>query len=333
MPPDDNSTNNDAIGGDVSLAELVAALPDDSSIEPEYRELFAQGITDEEKETPETGEVPAEGEDVAEVEEEAPEAEAETEETEEEKDPESGLPQSVQKRIDKLTAEKYAAREEAEALKAEVSALKARQSPPVVAVTADDPLAHINSDQDLANLEAQYRTVKRFCQLNPEGGVVKGTDAKGEVTETFISPERARELLVQAEEGLSDAIPKRREYIKQATAFSAEAKATYPQLFTTGSEDGQLAITFLKMAPWVRKFPDWQLVLGDYIQGFRARTNKAKVAAAPKKVAVPAKPIGAPKPAAGGQKVSSTQKSIRASISEKGTLTVDDVASLLQGIY
>lgn len=337
MAIETNSTNSDAIGGDVTLADLVSSLPDDTSIDSAYLEHF-RGTDDEVKETTEAGDVPAE--EVAEVEgeelldpsqpEETPEVEGEEAEAPKEE------PASVQKRIDKLTAEKYAAKEEAEQLKAQNAQLLARlqTSQVQVPVTPDNPLSNIHSEQDLATRESQLRAARKFCMLNPDGGMVVGTDDKGQPTETVLSAEKVRELLVQSEELLTEKIPQRREYLRQAAGFNQEARTTYPQLFTNGSEDGQLAVTFLKMAPWVRNFPDWQLVLGDYISGFRQRTNKAKgaTASASKKPVPVVKPLGAPRPGAGGTKVPASQKSIRSVISERGELSIDDVASLLQGI-
>lgn len=348
MPDSDETTNSEAgILGDVNLADLASALP----IEHEYLEHFKGTANEEVTTKSDSAEVVEEDEETAEATEEVKEETSEetAEETkeesaeeavEEETDPKSKLPVSVQKRIDKLTAEKHAVRDELDRAKAELATLTAKlQNAPVqtVQVSSTEILPEVRNLNDLAQREAQARAVKKFCMQNPEGGMVKGTDPKtGEPTETFITPERVRELLVNSEELLTEKIPHRRDYLAQNAKSEVEARAYYPQIFTNGSEDGQLAAQFANMAPWIRQFPDWQLAIGHYVTGFKAYQAALKAkAAGPAKKPVPAvKPLGAPKPAAGGTKVPASKKSLHAVIGERnGDVSVDDAASLLGSLF
>lgn len=341
--PTETATNSEAgILGDVSLADLASALP----IESEYLEHFKGAtneevktdsdpaiVADEEKEAVVEGDETVESTETAET--EAEETEAENEE--EEKDPDSKLPVSVQKRIDKLTAEKHAIRDEADGLKATVADLTTKlQNAPVrnVPVSNVEVLPDIRNVNDLNLREQQARATKKFCMQNPEGGVVKGTDKDGNPTERLIPPEEIRTLLVNAEELLTEKIPYKRDYLTQTAKYESEARAYYPKIFTNGTVEGQSAVQFVNMAPWVRSFPDWHMVIGDYISGRAIREAATKAKAAPQRREVPAvKPLGAPKPAAGGSKVSANKKSMQAVIGERnGDITIDDAAGLLASL-
>src|SRR4029077_8463275 len=106
--------------------------------------------------TPEVEEATTEGLDPPIPLEEEPEVATEPEPEPEEPKPE---PDSVQRRIDKLTAARKTAEEKAASRKTELNNLRAKyQAPPPVAPTPQHPLAHIETAEQLTRQHELSRT-------------------------------------------------------------------------------------------------------------------------------------------------------------------------------
>ena len=175
----------------------------------------------ETEEAPET-ETPEETEEVP-SEETAEEEPAETEETPEEEVPGNA---AMQKRIDKLTAQKGEAERRIEELEAQLSE---RSAAPVR--DSADPLGHISTEQELAAELSAARTAKQWAIRNPQGGVIK--NAAGEEVE--VSEEQRNEVLANAEMAL-DSAPQAESRIQATKAADAELRKLVPLAFTKGNE-------------------------------------------------------------------------------------------------
>src|SRR6266576_3934076 len=81
---------------------------------------------------------------------------------------------NVQKRIDKLTAQKKTAEEAATKLEGELAELKSKFATPSIAVTPtrESPLANIFSGEELAKRHEAARTARSWAMRHPNGGEV-----------------------------------------------------------------------------------------------------------------------------------------------------------------
>jgi len=217
--------------------------------------------------------------------------------TQEEEDPDQEEQQGqvsdhVQKRIDKLTAKRKEAEEkatEAETKAAEAerkhteaqqriaqleAALQAKPQP-VPQGTASDPLAGVETPQQLEAKVQEAMALKRWAIRNPDGGVLKNADG----SEVEVSSEQAREALAIADEVLSVHAPRRQFHLQEVARQSEEARKVYPDLFDASKPDGQAVANFAQMLPQIKNFTDWHMVIGDYLAGKKAREAQATAAA------------------------------------------------------
>jgi len=72
------------------------------------------------------------------------------------------------------------------------------------------------------------------------------------------------------------------------------ATKEYPWWKDKASRDRQIAETFLKAFPEIQKFPDYKMVIGDYISGVKARESKAKTSGVINKAPSQPRPSSAP---------------------------------------
>lgn len=216
------------------------------------------------------------GEQNEETTEEVSEETSEEENQEEELDPQSKLPKSVQKRIDKLTAKNKEATERAEQAEAKIKELegKLKEAENFTAPsqpTREEPLADVLDAETLQQRVANAKQVKMWALKNLNGATVEAEDGK----EVEYSAEQMREFLARAEEVITEHAPQRALYLKRQQGWEEVARKEYPQIFQKDSEEYQEVMQSLKLFPEIRRFPDWKVFLGDYMVGRKLREKKA----------------------------------------------------------
>jgi hypothetical protein len=186
-------------------------------------------------------------------------------------EPKFELPESVQKRIDQLTAKRKAAEEQVATLVAENAALKAKAtSVPPVMPTPASPLADIETHEALGAKLALAQQAKSWAIENLEGGEVD----LGEGNRQYLDGAHVRKLLAKAEELLTVHGPQRSRYITDKGQFDAEAKRDYPALFKPGTPEQIEYNTWLTVFPACRQYADIALIVGDAITGRIMRLAK-----------------------------------------------------------
>lgn len=215
-----------------------------------------------------------------------------------------GLSKGVQKRIDRLTAQKrelkdQLAKVEAEAAAAKAEALAASSGRVVLAPSASNPLADVATATDLESRVEQARQVRDWCIENPDGGSLQ--DAQGNEVE-FTAAQVAKRKAI-AEDILHVHAPARREWIAQQAEAQAVARKKYSKLYEKGSPWANMKERFIQANPGVLALPDHDLVIGDIIVGFMVRSGKlnAVIAKQPAKAKQgesggAQQPAGKPKP-------------------------------------
>jgi hypothetical protein len=269
----------------------------------------AETATEEAENSEETPEVESEGvedtevlsqseEESAVTSEDEQEPESEQELPEQSDDEDRGLPRGVKKRIDKLIAKRREAEEEATKLRQEVERLSAEANkPPQTPVNPNNPFSNIEDPNALQKEIDKARQIRRWCEMNPEGGVVK--DANGNEQE-FTSDE-VRKIKVRAMDALEEHIPAQIKYIENAQRVEQVVSKEYPWWKDKSSSERQIAEAFMKHFPEIRRFPDYKMVLGDYIRGVKSReaskkTGTQRLPSQPKSASAPVQGV-AKKPA------------------------------------
>ena len=206
-------------------------------------------------------------------EQENPEDSEETEETKSEDDDfERGLPKGVKKRIDKLSAKRREAEAEVEKLRGEVERLSQEASKPAQAPTKKDPYAHLSTIDEVGREAEQAKKIRRWCEMNPDGAVVTKPDGE----EVEYTADEVRKIKVKAMDALEEHLPVRARYLQEYQQIEQVAAKEYPWWKDRSSSERQIAESFLKHFPEIQRFPDYKMVLGDYIRGVKSRESSQK---------------------------------------------------------
>jgi len=244
----------------------------------------------------------------------------ETEETKsEEEDIDRGLPKGVKKRIDKLSAKRREAEAEVERLKSEVERLSQEAVKPARTPTADNPYSNLSSIEEVSREADQAKQIRRWCEMNPDGAVV--TQANGEEYE--YSAEDVRNIKIKAMDALEEHLPKRAQYLQNFNQIEQIATKEYPWWKDKAARERQMAETFLKAFPEIQKFPDYKMVIGDYIRGVKSR-EQALQKSSPQRA--PSSPRASSAPVSASKKDVGAQMAKQRYISKNST---EDLASII----
>lgn len=238
-------------------------------------------------------------------------------EDEESEDGDAPVPQEkVQKRIDKLTAQKKEALEKAQTLETEYSAAKTKlaeleaqvneASRPVLQPSADNPLADVDTEEALQAKIKSAQEVRRWALRNTDGATVKRPDG----TEVYVDSDEVKNYLIKADDVLTTYAPARQQWLAQRQPAVNAAKSLFPDIFTKGTALNTAYQATVKQAPELLKLPQVEYWVGLALYGEqqlmqRQEAQKAKASAAKKvssakseaKLPTPASPVSAAKSA------------------------------------
>jgi DNA repair exonuclease SbcCD ATPase subunit len=301
--------SNDADVDVVSLAiqELSGGMPEQKLEEVKSADEAEDLLQDETEE-----EASSESEDVSEDNEEATE-DSESSEDSEDEESEAPSPDNVQKRINKLTAQKKAAAEEAATVKSQYEEAQKRlaelesqvneASRPMLQPTAENPLADVDTAEALDAKIKSAQEVRRWALKNSDGASVKRPDG----TETYLDSDAVKEYLIRADDILVTHGPARREWLAQRQPAVQAAQNLFPDIFKKGSALNQAYQATVKQAPELLKLPQHEYWVGLALYGeqqlmAKQAASNAKAAASKKvssnklaKTPTPANPISSPK--------------------------------------
>jgi hypothetical protein len=126
--------------------------------------------------------------------------------------------------------------------------------------------------------------------MNPDGAVVTNKDG----SETDYSAEEVRNIKIKALDALEDHLPARAQYLQNYMQMEQVASKEYPWWKDKSAKERQIAESFIKHFPEIQKFPDYKMVVGDYIRGVNAREAKGKSSGTPVKAPSQPRPSAAP---------------------------------------
>lgn len=228
-------------------------------------------------------------------------------------------PDKIQKRIDKLTAEKHELREQLDTLRADLTAATATAAakPPIVTLDPENPLSAFSSVDALEAEIAKAQAVLDWTDDNRDGGTVT---VNGE--EKFYDGDAVKQIRQNAKSILR-AGPKQQEFLSVRDQTLPEAKAFYPDFFVQGTTAHSFLAATLKQYPFITRIPGWELVVGDAFEGQRLRMARVeqmqkRASAGKSSKAAPAKTAGSedripntPNPSASRKVSSSSGASLR----------------------
>jgi hypothetical protein len=310
--------------------EKAAPAAGDDIISMALEELTGQPAQPEDVEQPEAAEDLSQTETEEESEEKSDEAsedvkdeESDDEESEEKDDEESEkddeAPQEkIQKRINKLTAQKKEALEKAQTLESEYAQAKTRLAEleaqvneaarPVLQPTAENPLADVDTPEALEAKVKSAQEVRRWALRNTDGATVKRPDG----TEVYLDSDQVKDYLIKADDVLTVHAPARQQWLAQRQPAVEAAKNLFPDIFKKGSPMHQAYQATIKQAPELLKLPQNEYWVGLALYGEQQLMQKqaadqAKAKAAKKvsasgtsKTPTPVKPVSTPKSATKG---------------------------------
>ena len=207
-------------GSITTLEELTASFVD----KVEEAETQEDSEASAESETQPEADAETDQEDVLlqSTEESEEESEEEVEEEEDAEEAEAEPPKAVGKllkQVNKLTARAKSAEENAEALKAEIDALKAN---PQSATEPQKPaLEEVNTFEELESLRKEALAAKRWS-LQHIGKDFVEVDGKD------YSDDEIRGILTQAEDYLTEKIPERAQHLQSQAQWAKDTLATHP---------------------------------------------------------------------------------------------------------
>ena len=299
--------SNDADVDVVSLAiqELGGVMPEQKLEAVESADEAEDLLQDETEE-----EASSESEDVSEDNEEATEEATEDGEDDESEAP---SPDNVQKRINKLTAQKKAAAEEAASVKSQYEEAQKRlaelesqvneASRPILQPSAENPLADVDTAEALDAKIKSAQEVRRWALRNTDGATVRKPDG----SEVYVDSDEVKNYLIRADDVLTVHGPARREWLAQRQPAVEAAQNLFPDIFKKGSTLNQAYQATVKQAPELLKLPQVEYWVGLALYGeqqlaAKQAASNAKAAASKKvssnKIArtpTPANPISSPK--------------------------------------
>jgi hypothetical protein len=288
------TTTPDDSGESINPTEQNLGILNETSLASQLRDVLFSDEQDEGNSSPlETNDEEAQTEDKAEegeVEqldgvEENPETDPKAEDGEnvlsqetEGESPEQDLT-GVQKRIDKLTSLRKSAEERAEALEAELETFKSKveeleNKGTSVAPTPDNPFSDLSTVDALKKEYEQARDLRYQCEANPDGF---------SIGETYFDANTVRTMKLNCMKAMELHIPKQLDFIKSRNQWKPIAMETYPWLKNKDSQEYKLYTQVLKNFPDFRKFPDYELFVGDYIRGYLQRNASSIKKTAPGK--------------------------------------------------
>jgi hypothetical protein len=221
---------------------------------------------------------------------------------------EEALPKGVrklQRRVDTLTkrlADEREAREDAERLlrEARQSGKQSTQAPgkPSSAVAVGDRFAAHPEVREVSEQLEQVEAVLTWAESHPDGDEVEvegqlrsfSAEQVGKIRRDSLR--KQIQLETRRESRLAD-LAKQDQQIRLQSRDAA--LKTFPWMTTKTSPEYQEAVEIIRQNPSVQYFPEWPMLIGDLIEGRRARLAKAKAAAAK-----PRKPAQTPTPMATG---------------------------------
>lgn len=232
---------------EIASSDRLKAILEDEGLPPEEVEEVTKGPHAKKTETPESDRAPegARGGKAAEGEEEkAGGRKSEVGSQPKDKDEEEAITPEQAKsapwampRINKITAQREAARTEAKQLREQL----AKATRPTVAATKESPLADVNSPEEMQAAIWEYENLLEWAELNPDGltEVPIGKDAEGKVITRDYSAQEMATIRAKTGRILREHVPQRLQLLRQQWQHEQIVREKMPAMFEKGTEENR----------------------------------------------------------------------------------------------
>jgi hypothetical protein len=323
----------ESTGAEIETQGQITNLEELTASFVEKVEESEKPLEESEAEEAETSEAVAESEekDVLlqfEPEEESEEeSEEEVEEEEEAEEAESEPPKAVGKllkQVSRLTARAKTSEEQAEALKAEIDALKA--NPQSTTEPQKPALEEVNTYEELESLRKEALAAKRWSLQHIGKDFVESGGKE-------YSDDDIRGILTQAEDYLSEKIPERAQHLQSRAQWAKDTLATHPWIEKSeGFEDRKEIFEQIQgqYSHILGSLPNADFVaatLARGVEAIKADQSKASKPAKKRRAKPPPSEIGDSSPPV--QTAATRQTVEKAKILERRTLSENDLAAFL----
>jgi len=233
----------------------------------------------------------------------------------------------VRKRIDKLTRQKKEAMERAEALERELNDAKAKLEQtadrPVAVANQADPFSDVWDVTKLNDEWSKARNLKRWCEDNIDGCEVDGKE---------YSSDEVKQIKRRVEDAIELHIPNRARFLQSYQQIKPVAEQLYPWWKDRASAEYTSAQQVLRQLPQIASLPEYQVLIGDFIEGRRLRLERESAKGKPSLPKVPAKAPSQPgKPTAAPVKKDAAQAKLQAAKNQfRRSGTTTELAQVLK---
>jgi hypothetical protein len=308
-------------------------------------EVGGKPFTSEEPQKPDSEEIIDNSDETeepaAEADDSSDEEEAKDDESEDEE--EAPEPDKVQRRINKLTAQKLEALEKAQNFEVEATTAKQRlaelesqlseSSRPVLSPTADSPLADVDTPEALDAKIQSAQQVRRWALRNTDGATITRPDG----SEAYLDSDQVKDYLLRADDILTIHAPQRQQWLSQRQPAVEAARNVFPDMFRAGTQMHAAYKATIKDAPELLKVPKHELWVGLALYGeqqlMAAQKAQSAKATAAKKVSSASAESKTPTPANPVSNAKSTTKgTVRRDVRDRvmsGGGGLDDLASFM----
>ena len=232
----------------------------------------------------------------------------------------------VQKRIDKLVKQRKDAESDADHLREELAEMRdefrsIKEGKKESAPANDNPYSDKSTVRELESAEEEAEDWLEWCEDNPDGGV------RGEREYDL---EDVRRIRKAARKAIRTHIPKQRQYIDAARSYDPVAKEVYPFWTKPTSAEHKVASEFIRTVPGIKQFPDYKIIIGDYLYGryMREQTISKKQAPAKAPAKAPPQPT-TPSAAPRAEQSGDREKAAHLNQFHRSQGSVNDLANVL----
>ncbi len=231
----------------------------------------------------------------------------------------------VRKRIDKLTRQKKEALERVEALERELEEAKANKPAAAASAVVQDD-SQFGNVWDVGKLSDEWtkaRQLKRWCEDNEDGCEVDGKE---------YSAEDVKQIRRRVEDAIDVHIPERARFLQSYQSIQPVVQQLYPWWKDQKSVEYTAAQDVLRQMPQLRRMPEHQVLIGDFLEGRRRRLEREAAKGTKQPARVPVKAPSQPgKPMAAPLRKDPAKTQLQAAKSKfKSTGTQSELAQLLK---
>jgi len=239
---------------------------------------------------------------------ETPDEEESAPEESEADEPDSGISDKAQAKIDKrissLTARAKAAEERAreieknsEQLQSEKAKLEEEiEKSGTERLLDGNPLADVVSKGELSDRRKQFREWRRWASRNLDGGSYKFSNGD----EREYSADEVQNIHDNAEDMLEIHIPAREQYLDNHSQFEKLVGEQFPEWNEPSSKAYQENMDVVRQMPELKRFPNWKQLVSVFRLGYQEYDKMLQPTAKPKtkKVEAASTPTSVPSPSA-----------------------------------